>query len=62
MIQLDDRESELVLQVLRNTLSDLRMTISNTENFDWRQDMKKDEELMKSLIARLESPSESRVP
>ncbi|MGE0057026.1 MAG: hypothetical protein AB7P33_16730 [Dehalococcoidia bacterium] len=61
MIQLDDRESELLLQVLRNTLSDLRMTISDTENYDWRQEMKKDEELMKSLIARLESALGSRI-
>lgn len=62
MIQLDDRESELLLQVLRNTLSDLRMTISNTENYEWRQQMKKDEELMKSIIARLESEVAPRVP
>jgi len=55
VIQLDDREGQLVLEILRNTLSDLRMTISDTENYDWRQQMKRDEEQIKSLIARLEA-------
>jgi hypothetical protein len=55
VIQLDDREGKLVLDILRNTLSDLRMTISDTENFDWRQQMKGDEATIKSLIARLEA-------
>lgn len=55
MIQLDEREGQLVLDILRNTLGDLRMTISDTENFDWRQQMKADEETIKTIIARLEA-------
>ncbi len=54
MLQLDQRESEVVLRVLENALGELKMTISNTENYDWRQDMKRDEEIIKGLIARLE--------
>jgi hypothetical protein len=54
MLLLDERESDLVLRILSNALGDLRMTIADTENYAWRQDMKKDEELLKTLIARLE--------
>jgi hypothetical protein len=54
MLQLDARETELLLGILNNALGDLRMTIADTENFDWRQDMKRDEEVIKGLIARLE--------
>ena len=57
MLQLDQRESEVVLRVLTNVLGDLRMTISNTENYDWRQEMKRDEEVIKNLIGRLERES-----
>ena len=54
MLQLDTRESEVVLRILNNALGELRMTIADTENYDWRQDMKQDEEVIKGLIARLE--------
>jgi hypothetical protein len=57
MLLLDERESELVLRILSNALGDLRMTIADTENYAWRQDMKKDEALLKTLIARLERES-----
>lgn len=55
MVELDQRESELVLRLLKDHLGDLRMTISNTEKYEWRQQMKADEQLMKELIARLEA-------
>jgi hypothetical protein len=62
LIQLDDRDSQLILEVLRNTLSDLRMTISDTENYDWRQQMKRDEEQIKSIISRLEASVQQTTP
>jgi hypothetical protein len=55
MLELNDSESEMVLRVLRNALSDLRMTIVDTENYEWRQTMKRDEDMMKELIGRLEA-------
>jgi hypothetical protein len=55
MLELNDSESEMVLRVLRNALSDLRMTIVDTENYEWRQTMKRDEDMMKQLIGRLEA-------
>jgi hypothetical protein len=55
MIQMDDRESALVLDILRNVLSDLRMTIVDTENYEWRQGMKRQEDEIKQLIGRLEA-------
>ena len=36
-------------------LSDLRMEVSGTENYDMRQDLKKDEDVLKSIISRLGS-------
>jgi hypothetical protein len=55
MLQLDERESRLVLDILRNVLSDLRMTIVDTENYEWRQSMKREEDSIKQLIGRLEA-------
>lgn len=47
-------ERELLKRILTTYLSNLRMEIADTENYDWRQDMKKDEAVIKVLIARLE--------
>lgn len=58
--ELDDREATLLHQVLANYLPELRSEISNTENYEWRQDLKRDEEVIKSLIARLEPIIASR--
>jgi len=54
MLQLDNRETELLRNILNDALGNLRMTIANTENFEWRQQMKSDEEVIKDLLARLE--------
>jgi hypothetical protein len=58
-LKLDDKEATLLKTVLEQHLSDLRMEIADTEKYDWRQDMKKDEETIKSLISRLGGPGSS---
>ena len=61
MLDLDTREQEVMLKVLRDVLPELRSTISNTENFDWRQQMKDDEEVIKGLILKLETELQEAV-
>jgi hypothetical protein len=51
-LELQTPEVEVLRRVLENYLPELKGTISNTENFDWRQDMKKDEEVIKSILQR----------
>jgi hypothetical protein len=48
-------EARLLRRILTQYLSDLRMEITDTENFDWRQDLKRDEESIKSLLTRIET-------
>jgi len=47
-------EAELLLRVLQQYLSDLRMEITDTEDFDFRQSLKQDELRIKDMIERLE--------
>jgi len=54
-LTLQTAESELLRRILTQYLSDLRMEITDTENFDWRQDLKRDEESIKSLLLRIEA-------
>jgi len=54
-LQLRDDEKELLVRVLTRYLSDLRFEISNTERFEMRQNLHKDEELLKGLLERCDS-------
>ena len=53
-LEIDEREATMLNQVLSNYLPELRSEIANTENYNWRQDLKRDEEVIKSLIAKLQ--------
>ena len=53
-LNLEPDEASLVLRVLKEYLPNLREEIGKTENFDWRQAMHRDEEILKRVIARLE--------
>lgn len=53
-LKLELEEVELLKRILTNFVSDLKMEITNTENYDWREDMKHDEAMIRSLIDRLE--------
>jgi hypothetical protein len=52
-LTLQDSEVNFLLRVLEQTLSDLRMEISNTESYDMRQQLKQDELVLKSILRRL---------
>jgi hypothetical protein len=52
-VTLQDSEVNLLVRVLTQDLSSLRMEISNTESYDMRESLKGDEEVLKSIIRRL---------
>jgi hypothetical protein len=54
-LQLQPEEVAVLRDVLQHFLSDLRMEIADTDKYDFRQALKKDEEIIKALIARLEA-------
>ncbi len=53
-LTLEPHEATLLRNVLMAYLADLKAEISNTENYDMREEMKRDEETIKELIGRLE--------
>ena len=53
-LTLQPEETALLRQVLTNYLSDLRMEIGKTEQYDWRQALKRDEALLKRVLDRLQ--------
>jgi len=52
-IALNDEERRVLLEVLNETLPDLREEVYKTENFDYRAQLKRREALLKSLLERL---------
>lgn len=54
-LTLTAEEASFLHRILTNYLPGLREEIAGTENYDWRQALKKDEDMLKALIARLES-------
>jgi hypothetical protein len=55
-LQLDDRDAELLRSILERYLGDFRMEIGKTEDFDMRNDMKKDEARLKAIMSKLGAP------
>ncbi|MHB1417692.1 MAG: hypothetical protein ACYC1C_20790 [Chloroflexota bacterium] len=53
-LKLNTEEARLLKQVLTDYLSDLRMEVAETENFDMRQDLKANEAMLKSVVDRLD--------
>lgn len=54
-LQLRGGEHGLLLRILRQYLSDLRMEIADTDQYEFRQALKEDEDVIKGLIDRLEA-------
>lgn len=52
-VDLEDREGQILLEVLENALSDLRMEIANTDSMDYREMLKGRKEVIKKAIASL---------
>lgn len=50
-------EVDLLKAVLTNYLSDLRMEIADTEDYDMREEMKRNEATLKSIISRFDKTS-----
>ena len=53
-LTLQPEEATLLTQILTNYVSDLRMEISNTDSYELRQQLQRDEATIKGIIARLE--------
>ena len=56
-LTLNDRQVDLLSRILRNYLPELRGEVYKTENYDWRQELKADEAVIKELIALLDRPA-----
>lgn len=54
-LELSNEDFVLLKQVLERYISNLRMEIAGTENYDWRKEMQSDEERAKAMLARLAS-------
>ena len=53
-LTLQPEEAALVKRVLSNYLPELRGEIGKTDSYALRQDLKRDEEMLRMIIARLE--------
>ncbi|HEX5369345.1 MAG TPA: hypothetical protein VFY10_08035 [Dehalococcoidia bacterium] len=54
-LDLSNDETVLLRRILENYLPNLREEVYKTENYEWRESLKKDEVVLKSLIARVEA-------
>ena len=52
-LSLTDEEQELLLEILDNDLSDLRMEVRETDDRRFKEELKHKEEVMKKIIAAL---------
>ncbi len=54
-VELDSADIALLRRILESHLGNLKMEISNTENFEWRKSLQADEERLKAILGRLPS-------
>jgi len=52
-IQLAEEEAAVLRSVLEDYISELRMEVANTDSMDFREDLKRKEEILKALVGRL---------
>ena len=52
-IQLADEEAEVLRSVLEEYISELRMEVSNTDSMDFREVLKRKEEILKRVAGEL---------
>jgi hypothetical protein len=50
---LTDEELKIVRDVLENYIADLRMEISHTDSMDFRETLKRKEEVLKNVLSKL---------
>jgi len=53
-LTLSTEEAALLARILQTDLGDLKTEIGKTEKYEWRVEMKADEESLRSIIQRLE--------
>ena len=58
-LTLASEDVALLKRILTQYLGDLRMEIANTDDYEWRESLKRDEERIKALLARLEAAGAS---
>jgi hypothetical protein len=58
-LELTSAEAELLLELLRNELSELRTEIHRTETRAFKDDLKAREALLETIIGRVEGPEGS---
>ena len=51
---LSQDEKELLGKIVRNYLSDLRMEIANTDQLSFKDNLRKEEDMLNSMIDKLE--------
>ena len=59
-LTLNDEERELLAEVLREAISDLRMEIADTDSHDYRTMLHRREDLLKQMAARLAADAETQ--
>ncbi len=52
-VTLNEEERQTLLEVLNEVLPNLREEVYKTESFDYREQLKRRETLLKTLVARL---------
>jgi hypothetical protein len=61
-LTLEPEDVDLLERVLSSRLGDLRMEISNTDSYEFRQGLKADEARLKALLERLRQDREAPQP
>ena len=52
-LELTKEEKEMLIDILENDLSDLRMEITDTDSLDFREMLKKQKEVLKKVLETL---------
>lgn len=60
-LELSAEQAELLQRVLSEFVSDMRMEVAGTDSFEYRQMLKHDEELLRTLLRDLQ-PARQPVP
>lgn len=52
-VTLDEKEKDILLWALRGSISDLGTEIADTENHDYREDLKERRSILQDIVKRL---------
>lgn len=58
-LSLNDEERELLEEVLKETISELRMEIADTDSHDYRAELHKREDMLKAMVKRIGTATET---